>query len=226
MKDPTIIGGDFNGLLTQEDKKEGKNFVFSVGMQDMYSFMSNCGFNEVGIVGLRYTWCNNKEGKARILERLERCIINSGALKAIKVATAKHLARLASDHCPIVLKIFSADFGRNRIIMYEELWATFPESYAIVSRSWKKPMKGSNVEILNAKFGRSLKALFFWSRAKHKSLEELKKSLKQEILELQMEESTEGGLSVSKLQILRYKISQLNSSIGRLCTWWRKRAKI
>ncbi|KAI0499491.1 hypothetical protein KFK09_017695 [Dendrobium nobile] len=221
-----IIGGDFNCLLTQEDKKGENKFVFSTGAQDMYSFMSNCDFNEVSIVGPKYTWCNNKEGKARILERLDRCIINSATLKTIKVAAVKHLARLASDHCPILLKIFSSGFGRNKTIMYEEVWATFPASYVIISRSWKKPMRGSNVEILNAKFKRSLKALFFWSRAKHKSLEELKKSLKDEILELQMEESADGGLSENKLQILRSKVCQLNSTIGRICTWWRQRAKI
>ncbi|KAI0515994.1 hypothetical protein KFK09_008665 [Dendrobium nobile] len=113
FKEPAIIGGDFNCLISQEDKKGGKKFIFSTSPQDMYSFMSNCDYNEVNIVGPKYTWCNNKDGKAHILERINWCIINSVALKTIKVAAVKLLARLASNHCPIMLKIFSLGFGRN-----------------------------------------------------------------------------------------------------------------
>ncbi|XP_020682339.1 uncharacterized protein LOC110099497 [Dendrobium catenatum] len=113
IKNPAIIGGGFNYLLSQYDKKGGKKIIYSTGTHDMYSFISNCDFNEVGIVGPKFTWCNNKKGKAFIFERLDRCIINLAALKNIKLAAIKHLARLASNHCPIMLKIFSSGFGRN-----------------------------------------------------------------------------------------------------------------
>ncbi|XP_028548787.1 uncharacterized protein LOC110098176 [Dendrobium catenatum] len=223
---PCIIGGDFNCILSQEEKIGGKRFIFSQGPQDMQRFMKSYDFHDVGIIGPKYTWCNNKKGGARILERLDWCLLNSAALKTLQPAAVHHLGRIASDHCPIVINICNPGFKKCRRLQFEEVWTSYPVSKGIVANSWAKPAGGDDVQKLNLKFKRVLKALFHWSKAKHANLNSLKEELKVEILVLQEEEANSGGLSEDKFFLLRYKINEFNSTLGRLSSWWRQRAKV
>ncbi|XP_020697250.1 uncharacterized protein LOC110110211 [Dendrobium catenatum] len=68
---PMVIGGDFNCLLSKEDKKGGRIFSFSLGPKEMKSFMASNDLHELGFVGPRLTWSNNKKGADRIMDRLD-----------------------------------------------------------------------------------------------------------------------------------------------------------
>ncbi|KAI0530979.1 hypothetical protein KFK09_000528 [Dendrobium nobile] len=59
-----------------------------------------------------------------------------------------------------------------------------------------------------------------------KSLFQQKEDLKKDILEIQLKESEQGFLSAEELWILKSKINELNSTLARLTTWWKQRAKI
>ncbi|KAL0921299.1 hypothetical protein M5K25_008358 [Dendrobium thyrsiflorum] len=64
------------------------------------------------------------------------------------------------------------------------------------------------------------------SKAKVKEFSLTKDLLKKEIFFLQEEEDNVGWLSEDKLWVLRTKVKELNSILGRLNTWWKQRAKI
>ncbi|KAI0516092.1 hypothetical protein KFK09_008764 [Dendrobium nobile] len=221
---PMVVGGDFNCVLSQAEKRGGKRFTLTQGSKDFNNFMIRNDLHEVKSMGPRFTWCNNKSGGARILEKLDRCLINSTALDIIHLALVKHLTRVASDHCPIMLEIFKPVERFNRIIRYEEVWATYYGASTLVKNVWMRSCRGDPASVLNLKFKRTLKALFYWSKAKFKDLSMLREKLRREILEIQLEES-EGDISLDKLQILRYKINELNVTLARINTWWRQRAK-
>ncbi|XP_020685766.1 uncharacterized protein LOC110101988 [Dendrobium catenatum] len=136
----------------------------------------------------------------------------------------KHLSRIASDHCTILLEIFKPVVVNNKEIRYEEVWATYLGAEAIVKKSWSKYVGMDPASSLNVKFKRTLRSLFFWSKAKFKNLIFLWDKLKEEIQEVQLEEG-EVGISFEKLQILRFKINELNITLARLNTWWKQRAK-
>ncbi|KAI0522463.1 hypothetical protein KFK09_004842 [Dendrobium nobile] len=208
---PAIIGGDFNCILSQEGKRGGKKFVFSQGARDMKMFMSNNDFHEVGFMGPKFTWCNNKSGGGCILERLDRCFMNSYAMNSIQLALVKHL------------EAFKPINANHKDIHFEDVWASYHGATAIVEKSWKKVGGGDPTTSLDLKFKRTLKALFHWSKAKFKSLNSLRDSLKEYIFNLQLEEA-EGLLDDTKLLILRSKISEL-STLAKLNVWWRQRAK-
>ncbi|XP_020696163.1 uncharacterized protein LOC110109436 [Dendrobium catenatum] len=176
-------------------------------------------------MGPRFTWCNNKSGSARILEKLDICLINSSALNSIHLALVKHLPRIASDHCPILLDIFKPVEYIKRNIRYEEVWASYHGAATLVRKIWAKNCKGDPTSILNLKCKRALRALFFWSKVKHRNFSLLRDSLKTEILEIQLEEA-KGWISSNRLQLLRSKINELNITLAQLNTWWKQRAKV
>ncbi|KAL0925393.1 hypothetical protein M5K25_003719 [Dendrobium thyrsiflorum] len=218
---PSIVGGDFNCVLGKEDKRGGKRFRLSKGPREMRSFMTNSDFHDLVSIGPAYTWCNNKEGASRIWERLDRCLLNSAALQLIPFAKVRHLARVASDHCPIVLNLVDKLHFKSKIIRFEDTWRSYPASWNIVLKSWRRANFGSAGEILKKKLSRTMKNLFFWNKDKCKNLCLLKEQLKKEILELQLDEST----GKETLALLRYKVHELNITLKRLSTWWNQRAK-
>ncbi|KAI0515993.1 hypothetical protein KFK09_008664 [Dendrobium nobile] len=179
----SIFGGDFNCLLSRDDKKGGKRFLFSNGPQEMKLFMTNNDFHDVGTIGPRYTWCNNKDGNMRIWERLDRCLLNATALQRVPLARVRHLARITSDHCPIAFKVLETQY-KTHFIIFEETWKSYPVAWSIVSNAWRRTDYGNEIDVLQRKLRRSLRSLFFWSKNKCKSLNVLKEDLKKEIVDL------------------------------------------
>ncbi|KAI0496466.1 hypothetical protein KFK09_022783 [Dendrobium nobile] len=118
---PMVVGGDFNCVMSQAKKRGGKRFILSQGSKDFNNFMIQNDLHEVKAMGPKLTWCNNKTGNARILEKLDRCLINSCALDIIHVAVVKYLSWVASDHCPILLEIFKP-LEFNRVIRLNTWW--------------------------------------------------------------------------------------------------------
>ncbi|KAI0519619.1 hypothetical protein KFK09_007073 [Dendrobium nobile] len=222
---PSIIGGDFNYILYKEDKKEGRRFKFNQGSLEMVKFMNENDYHEVGFVGPRFTWCNNKKGGERILERLDRCLLNSMAINKIQITLVRHLARVASDHCPIALKVFETACKGRSGFKFEDTWLSFKAAEHIVANRWRKTVLGDDMEILNKKCKRTLKDLFYWSNTRLKEFSLEKDILKAEIVKLQEEESEFGWLTEEKLWLLKVKVKELNLVLNNLNTWWKQRAK-
>ncbi|XP_020672759.1 uncharacterized protein LOC110092519 [Dendrobium catenatum] len=153
------------------------------------------------------------------MERLDKCLLNSVALQTIQNPIIKHLPRVASDHCPILVNLLTPAARKNRLIRYEEVWSSYAASTGIVNSSWRKNM-------INKKFKRVLKALYYWSKNKHQDLMMLKEKLKKEIFEMQFKEAESSGLSEDMLQLLKSKVHDLNITLSQLNKWWRQRAKM
>ncbi|KAI0529343.1 hypothetical protein KFK09_001890 [Dendrobium nobile] len=222
---PTLVGGDFNCLLSKEDKRGGKRFYMSNGTKEMKFFMAKHDLHDLGVIGPKFTWCNNKQGAARIWERLDRCLLNSCALQLVPSASIQHLARISSDHCPIAFYIDNLTRDSTKFFRFEDTWKSYPATKNIVAKAWGKNDYGDEPDILNRKIKRSLKALFFWNKNTCKNLNQLKEELKSDILSLQQQEEEEGGLSSDNLALLRSKVCELNITLLRISTWWNQRAK-
>ncbi|XP_028549317.1 uncharacterized protein LOC114579317 [Dendrobium catenatum] len=182
--------------------------------------------HEIGYIGPKFTWYNNKVGSARILERLDRCFVNTMALNSPFKLIERHLDRIASDHCPILLQFKNFNTNPRKMIKFENCWACYQASYGIVRKEWDKNYQGSFSEVLNKKFQRTLKSLFFWSKAKHKELNNLKEVLIQEITEIQCKETSIGSLPEQEQWNLKTKVMELNATMARLNMWWKQRAKV
>ncbi|KAI0496524.1 hypothetical protein KFK09_022843 [Dendrobium nobile] len=202
---PAIIGGDFNCILNKEEKRGGKRFFFSKGPKDMKCFMMNLDFHDIGCIGPRFTWCNNKEGASQIWERLDRCLFDSFAIQKLPLAAIRHLARVASDHSPIVLKLDVSVRFKSKFIKFEDTWRSYLAAKSVIYHSWKKKDYGDENMILQRKTSRTLRALFFWNKNKCKDLNILKEKLKEEILEFQNKEALGENLSADDLLLLRTK---------------------
>ncbi|XP_020694964.1 uncharacterized protein LOC110108603 [Dendrobium catenatum] len=171
---PVIMGGDFNYCL-DESEKGGRRFSYSVGAQEMADFLVDNDLHDLGFVGPRYTWSNNKSGNNKIWVRLDIILMNSEGLRLAPLATVKYLIRLALDHCSLLLNLTPVSpRPGSRWLRFEDIWMTYPITRKLVWKNWTKNDYGQPNEVLNQKCSRTLKVLFFWSRNKLKELGELK----------------------------------------------------
>ncbi|XP_020673022.1 uncharacterized protein LOC110092705 [Dendrobium catenatum] len=108
---------------------------------------------------------------------------------------------------------------------FEDTWLSFKTAEHIVSSRWKRTFLGDDMEVLNKKSKRTIKDLFYWSKARLKDFSLEKDILKAEIINLQEEESKCGWLTDEKLWLLKAKDKELNVVLNNLNTWWKQRAK-
>ncbi|XP_020688348.1 uncharacterized protein LOC110103831 [Dendrobium catenatum] len=125
--------------------------------------------------------------------------------------TVSHLSRIASDHCPILCSVQEDGNRRySRWIKFEDVWATFPKAWQIVSEKWKVNDTGSEATKLN----------------KIKMLNQLKDDLDKEIRILQELECSPTGITEIQSESLRYKVQLLKATLAKITMWWGQRAKV
>ncbi|XP_071923161.1 uncharacterized protein [Coffea arabica] len=79
--EPWYIVGDFNLILSPNEKKGGRPFQPSQGLE-LSEFMGEAGVLDAGFSRSSFTWCNNRHGRARIWKRLDR----DSLLDVVKIA--------------------------------------------------------------------------------------------------------------------------------------------
>lgn len=99
---PWLIGGDFNCILSPEEKMGG-SFSSGTSMTDFHGFMSAIGLSHASFSGSKFTWTNKQIGQSHIQARLDRVLVNSQWLHSGNCMLVQHLNRGPSDHSPLLL---------------------------------------------------------------------------------------------------------------------------
>jgi exonuclease III len=99
-KGPTIFGGDFNIIRTNEEKNKP-------GILNHWSTLFNSIIEIYGLIELEltdrlYTWSNNRSNPT--FEKLDRFLVNSEWDLMFHNATVRGLDRSLSDHVPLLLQ--------------------------------------------------------------------------------------------------------------------------
>ena len=70
-----VVFGDINEIVHLEEKLGWKERE-AYQMEVFRAVLSVCGLSNLGFVGQRYTWCNDRFGDQRTLIRLDRMVAN------------------------------------------------------------------------------------------------------------------------------------------------------
>ncbi|KAL9683096.1 hypothetical protein QQ045_014911 [Rhodiola kirilowii] len=132
---PWLICGNFNTILSWSEKKGG-NRKKGKALRDFNEFISRVGVADVGFKGNDFTWSNNQEGESQIWERLDRCLGNGLSFAAFPNLEVHHLARLCSDHCPLLLKFNGEHRKRKGMFKFMGAWTEQESFQDIVKASW------------------------------------------------------------------------------------------
>ncbi|KAL6134809.1 hypothetical protein ACLB2K_067037 [Fragaria x ananassa] len=127
---PWLLLGDFNELLSFADKIGGSNHYRFGGMQD---WVCRNGLIDMGYQGADFTWTNNN-----VKERLDRSFCDGGWRLRFPDACLVHLARMKSDHCPILVRLFPSSRGPklNSPFRFQAMWMNHEKYPQLISEVW------------------------------------------------------------------------------------------
>lgn len=98
---PWVLGGDFNEILLDSDKRGG-----TIGDFNSMSAFRDCldanGLRDMDTTGNHFTW-SNKRTEGYIEEKLDRCVCNEAWNSMFPSAIVENITWDGSDHDPIML---------------------------------------------------------------------------------------------------------------------------
>jgi endonuclease/exonuclease/phosphatase family metal-dependent hydrolase len=100
---PWCIIGDFNDLLSQEDKK-GRHPHPNWLCNGFRSVVSDCDLTDIHLDGYPFTWIKSRGPDHVVEERLDRAMVNSHWLLLFPDVKLLNLLASHSDHSPILLQ--------------------------------------------------------------------------------------------------------------------------
>ncbi|XP_028097675.1 uncharacterized protein LOC114297443 [Camellia sinensis] len=77
MEKPWLVASDFNDYANQGERRSYTASHNSVRYQKFLDRVNNCNLIDLGSLGPRMTWTNNRHSLANTMERLDRAMCNS-----------------------------------------------------------------------------------------------------------------------------------------------------
>ncbi|XP_058002232.1 uncharacterized protein LOC131179409 [Hevea brasiliensis] len=117
---PWLAAGDYNALLTADEKRGGAMHRSSIDKDFVQWFEANDVIDH-GFRGPKFTW-----QRRCLFGRLDRALCNEDLCLRFKEASVFHLPRLYSDHRPILvqLNMLGASHTSDRPFKFQAAWMT------------------------------------------------------------------------------------------------------
>jgi hypothetical protein len=135
---PWCIIGDFNDLLSQEDKvgdHPHPNWLCS-GFRNV---VNDCDLTDIQLEGHRFTWIKSRSSPNATQERLDRAMVSSDWLALFPEVKLFNLLALHSDHSPILLQTNPLRRVRySYSFKFENLWLKEDDVGEVVEMAWHK----------------------------------------------------------------------------------------
>ncbi|XP_021989721.1 uncharacterized protein LOC110886249 [Helianthus annuus] len=166
----------------EQDKEERKNSKFDiVATRNFNDFIEDAGLHEFSLRDRKFTFCSGKK-----LSRIDRIMVSWCFLNKWPNAGYRALAREKSDHCPLLLKVCSKNFGPKPFWFFNS-WLDKPDFQNLVTTSIMD-FSGEGVPDLNFIHKlRELRSKIVEWRQKQKALDsEEEDCLKKEITDLEL----------------------------------------
>ncbi|XP_038977767.1 uncharacterized protein LOC120108255 [Phoenix dactylifera] len=222
---PTLVVGDFNCILCPDDKRGGRAYSDSVDRREFREFMGRNGLVDLGFSGPRFTWCNNQQGQARVWERIDRAIASADWIQRFPAYQVSHLARIASDHCPLLISTVSGSVHHSPF-RFEKLWLSYPQSWDVVREAWSASVRGDAMQRVSRRLELTKRRLRRWNREVVGNIFRRIEEVEAVILDAQGREDRGEELTEADMADLRRSLASHHSLLRQQETFWRQKSRI
>ncbi|KAH7855081.1 hypothetical protein Vadar_021032 [Vaccinium darrowii] len=136
---PWLCIGDFNEILSIEDKKSG-NPPCPRRLASFHTMLNECDLVDLEFKGPKFTWRNRRTDEGLIMERLDMAFANSKWRETFDKALVFVENVVGSDHNPLVLNTCFALKKVGKPFRFESMWTIEEECQQVISNAWREPM--------------------------------------------------------------------------------------
>ena len=212
---PWCIIGDFNDLMTEDEKKGGKHHPRAL-LKGFSETIMDCGLTDLGFTGDKFTWERWRGSDRWISERLDRGLATSEWRNIFPLAEIKVHELSTSDHLPLFLQLNKQVYmPRSKRFRFENMWIQESECRNIVQDCWNDK---DNSDILN-KMALCCAKLEEWGGGMIKDLKDKMAGYRRDMQRLR---SRRDSVGVHRYGEARWNFLKL---LEKQEVFWRQRAK-
>lgn len=126
------LGGDFNAVRSASERKGAAIQIPIREMADFDEFIDDMGMNDLPLIGRKYTW---HRPNGRSMSRIDRFLVSDEWLSMWPNISQWGLERSVSDHCAIVLKSITKDWG-PKLFRIMNCWLEHTDFDKVVKENW------------------------------------------------------------------------------------------
>ncbi|KAM6547612.1 hypothetical protein CsatB_019288 [Cannabis sativa] len=175
---PWLVLGDFNEIISNEDKVGGS--VRNSSQIDAFrGTVTACNLNLLPFDGDRITWTSQGQGKGIIKERLDYGFVNDHWDSTFQSSTLQHLDYYNSDHRALKVLVSALNEETQEIrfksrFRFERIWLQEEQCAVIISNHWAND-SSNNITQLMANISTVSNKLQHWH---HTTFGQLKEQIK------------------------------------------------
>ncbi|XP_073107388.1 uncharacterized protein [Elaeis guineensis] len=130
-------------ILTVLDlkRKGGRLYVHDVESRKFRGFIQTNGLVDLDFIGLRFTWCNNRQRGIRVWKRIDRLFVTASGIQSHPTQLVCYLSKITSDHYSILF-VTDTPISHRSPFRFEKVWLFYPRSWNIVREVWCMPVHG------------------------------------------------------------------------------------
>ncbi|CAA0809638.1 Unknown protein, partial [Striga hermonthica] len=157
-----FIGGDFNDIICNEEKKGG--LVRGEGsFRDFRNFLQSLGVIECPLIGHQFTWSNLRRGEEFVEEKLDRICVSPEWWFKFPKTQIQNIPLASSDHNLLLMDLARSEEASKPRFMFDNRW-TKKEGYKeCISNAWKVAHKGPDLYRFQKKLRSVSTALLGWA---------------------------------------------------------------
>ncbi|GAU47271.1 hypothetical protein TSUD_280940 [Trifolium subterraneum] len=214
--DPWCIIGDFNDLLSSEDKRGGPERL-SWLYNGFRNAVSDCSLLDMPLEGYQYTWFKSLGTNRALEERLDRAMHTHAWSLMFPEARLINLVAATSNHSPILLKLEHEPYIQpKRSFRFENAWLLDNNLVDMITSNWPC-YPASNIP---QKLKYCISDMEAWSKENSPNFRVAANKLRRE---LELIRSTHDHLSDATVSIVQNKLSNVLLQEDR---YWKQRAKV
>ncbi|GJT53353.1 ribonuclease H [Tanacetum coccineum] len=130
-----ICFGDFNEILYAFEKLRGRG----CNTNEMVAFRhacNMCNLEDMDSTGVKFTWSNGQQGCDNVKKRLDRFLANADCCRLYPNALFQNLARISSDHSPIICHFSPRVRKTEKMFRFESMWLRDESFHDVVRDAW------------------------------------------------------------------------------------------
>ncbi|KAK1290755.1 hypothetical protein QJS10_CPB18g00881 [Acorus calamus] len=211
--------------MDPNDKRGGQPFRCTQEVFQFREWYTRNQLQQIVQKGIKFTWCNNRNGSARTWEVLDRGFATTEWCQRFPLALIHTLPRHCSDHSPILLDTEVLPPRGLKPFRFERIWFEYQDFPHIVQQVWNGRNQGSPMYRLHHKLMELQKKLKVWNRERVGDINHRVAQAHQELRAL--EEGDQQGLPQSQVRLsIRVALNRLLALERQQEIFWAQRARV